>query len=143
MSLALCTIALPDDPIVEHLPKGLVLFNPVIDLVDGWTGGQKKCSDNGIDPKTFSPAHFVTKNLPPTLVLSGSDDPLISPDQIRAFQKRMQDAGNRCDFIEYPGAGHGFFNYGRQRNKYFQYTMWAFTDFVAGSPGGPGRGVLD
>lgn len=143
LSLAMCTIALPDDPIVEHPPKALVLFNPVIDLVDGWEGGRKKCVAAKIDPQSFSPAHHVTANLPPTLVLSGSDDPLISPAQIRAFQKRMQTAGNRCDFIEYPSAGHGFFNYGRERNKYFQYTMWAFTDFLAGSPGGLGRGVLD
>ncbi len=143
LSLALCTIALPDDPIVEHPPKGLVLLNPVIDIVDGWAGGRKKCEAAGIDPQSFSPAHHVKPGLPPTLILSGSDDPLISPAQIRAFQERMKAAGNRCQFIEYPGVGHGFFNYGRERNKYFQWTVWAFEDFVGSAESlERGRGVL-
>jgi acetyl esterase/lipase len=43
LSLALSTIALDDDPVIEHAPEGFILFNPVIDLVDGWSGGRKKC----------------------------------------------------------------------------------------------------
>lgn len=142
LSLALSTIELDDDPVIEQLPKGYVLLNPVIDLVDGWSGGRNKCKQAGIDPLSFSPAHHVRPGLPPTLILSGSDDNLITPDQIKGFQQRMQDAGNRCEFIEYPGAGHGFFNYGRERNKYFQWTMWAFEDFLAGSPGQQSDGVF-
>lgn len=130
LALALTTIGLDNDPVVETSPKGYVLFNPVIDLVDGWAGGQKKCRNAGIDPATFSPAHHVKAGLPPTLVLSGSDDSLITPKQIRGFQARMQSAGNECRFIEYPGAGHGFFNHGREDNRYFQWTMWAFEDFL-------------
>ena len=80
----------------------------------------------------------VRSQLPPTLILSGEQDPLIPPKLIREFQKRMVDAGNRCEFIEYPGAGHGFFNYGRERNQFFQWTMWAFEDFLSGSSGKPG-----
>ena len=120
-----------------------MLLNPVIDIVDGWAGGRKKCKAAGIDPQSFSPAHHVKPGLPPTLILSGSDDPLISPAQIRAFQERMKAAGNRCQFIEYPGVGHGFFNYGRERNKYFQWTVWAFEDFVGSAESlERGRGVL-
>ncbi|MEQ9409283.1 MAG: alpha/beta hydrolase fold domain-containing protein [Fuerstiella sp.] len=142
LSLALSTIALDDDPIIQHPPRGYVLFNPVIDLVDGWSSGRKKCEKAGTDPESFSPAHHVRPGLPPTLVLSGSADPLITPAQIKAFQKRMQQAGNRCEFIEYPGAGHGFFNCGRERNQYFQWTMWAFEDFLTGSPERQWRGVF-
>ncbi|GAB5441795.1 MAG: hypothetical protein Fues2KO_21440 [Fuerstiella sp.] len=130
LSLALSTITLPDDPVIERLPKGYVLFNPVIDLVDGWDGGQKKLDKANIDHRSFSPAHQVRPGLPPTLILSGSDDPLITPQQIKAFQDRMQQAGNRCEFIEYPNAGHGFFNYGRERNQYFHWTMWEFVRFL-------------
>jgi len=132
LSLALSTIALPDDPIVEHPPKGFVLLNPVIDLVDGWEGGRKKCLAAGIDPQSFSPAHHIVADLPPTLILSGEQDALIPPSQIRAFQQRMRDAGSQCDFIEYPGVGHGYFNYGRKRNTYFQYTMWAIVESLDG-----------
>lgn len=130
LSLALSTISLPDDPVIASQPRGLVLLNPAIDLVDAWSGGRKKCETAGIDPKSFSPAHHVRKKLPSTLVLSGENDSVIPPKLIRRFQQRMREAGNECQFIEYPDAGHGFFNYGREDNKYFQWTMWAFEDFL-------------
>ena len=130
LSLALATIALDDDPVIEHMPKGFVLFNPVIDLVDGWQNGQKKCRAKGIDPKSFSPAHHLRAGLPPTLVLSGSKDGLISPDLLEKFKSEMTQAGNRCEVKIYPGAGHGFFNYGRDENQYFQPTMWQFEQFL-------------
>jgi arylsulfatase A len=130
LSLALATIALDDDPVIEHLPSGFVLFNPVIDLVDGWSNGRKKCEAAGIDPRSFSPAHHVRGGLPPVLVLSGSEDTLITPQLIREFEQRMKAAGNHSRFVEYPGAGHGFFNYGREQNQYFQWTMWQFEAFL-------------
>ena len=130
LSLSLLTIALEDDPVIEHLPKGLVLFNPVIDLVDGWEGGQNKCRAKGLDPKRFSPAHHIRSGLPPTLVLSGSEDKLIPPVLLDQFQTKMTLAGNRCEVKIYPGAGHGFFNYGREDNQYFQPTMWQFEEFL-------------
>ena len=111
-------------------PAGYVLYNPAIDLVDGWSGGRKKLIAANMDVRAFSPAHQVVKGLPPTLVLSGSDDSVITPKQIHAFVKRMQNAGNEARFIEYAGAGHGFFNYGRDDNKYFDDTQWAFEDFL-------------
>ena len=131
LSLALSTISLNDDPVIKNLPQGYVLFNPVIDLVDGWAGGRKKCESDGIVPQSFSPAHHVRAGLPPTLILSGSNDGLIPPRLVRSFQTRMKEAGNECKFIEYPDAGHGFFNYGRENNTYFRLTMQAFEDFLA------------
>lgn len=132
LSLALATLPLSDDPVIDHMPQGMVLFNPVIDLVDGWQAGQAKCENAGISPRSFSPAHFVRPQLPPILIQSGSDDPLITPAQIRAFQGRMEDVGQSCQFVEYAGAGHGFFNYGREDNQYFQWTMWEFEAFLRG-----------
>ena len=130
LSLALFTIALDDDPVIARPPRGLVLFNPAIDLVDGWSGGRRKCEQAGIAPRSFSPAHHVHSQLPPTLVLSGETDSVIPPPLIREFQARMKAEGNDCRFIEYPNAGHGFFNYGREENIYFQWTLWAFEDFL-------------
>jgi acetyl esterase/lipase len=130
LSLALSTISLNDDSVIEVLPKGYVLFNPVIDLVDGWAGGRKKCEAAGIAPLSFSPAHHVRAGLPPTLILSGSNDGLIPPRLIHTFQTRMKQVGSDCRFVEYPGASHGFFNYGREDNRYFRLTMQAFEDFL-------------
>jgi len=130
LSLALLTIGLKDDPVISRPPRGLVLFNPAIDLVDGWAGGRKKCEQAKIDPRSLSPAHHVRPDLPPTLVLSGERDSVIPPALVHQFVKRMEAAGNECRFVEYPDAGHGFFNYGRENNVYFQWTMWAFEDFL-------------
>ncbi|MEM1069902.1 MAG: sulfatase-like hydrolase/transferase [Planctomycetota bacterium] len=130
LSLALSTIELPDDPVIDHPPVGFVLFNPVIDLVDGWSSGRKRCEQKGIDPRSFSPAHHVNRELPPVLVLSGSEDTLITPTLIRAFQRRMTAAGNESQFVEYPKATHAFFNYGRHENQYFQWTMWEMENFL-------------
>ena len=128
LSLALATIPLRNDPVVS--PAGFVLFNPVIDLVDGWQAGQRKCREHQIDPASFSPAHFVTESLAPILVLSGSEDALITPPMIDAFGKRVSNAKGEFRSVIYPGAEHGFFNYGRNENKYFRWTMWQFEQFL-------------
>lgn len=130
LSLALSTIDPGGKGFKKPEPAGLVLFNPVIDLVDGWSGGRKKCLQAGIEPRDFSPAHNVRKGLPPMLILSGGRDSLIPPALIHKFQKRLADVGGESQFIEYPEAGHGFFNYGREGNKYFQWTMWEMEKFL-------------
>ena len=101
-----------DDKSIPIDPKALILFDPAIDLIDGWKGGQERLKPFNIDPKTFSPAHYVRTGMPETLVISGSNDGVIPPDLIRAFVKRMEEKGNKATFIEYPGLGHAVFNYG-------------------------------
>lgn len=44
------------------------------------------------------------------VVYNGEDDTFISPDAITAFQAEMDKAGARYQFINYPGAIHGFTN---------------------------------
>jgi len=44
------------------------------------------------------------------LVLHGSDDKFISPEQIEAFKQEMKTAGADFQFISYPGAIHSFTN---------------------------------
>ncbi|QDT13048.1 sulfatase-like hydrolase/transferase [Planctomycetes bacterium K23_9] len=130
LSLALLTIALENDPAITDSPRGMVLFNPAIDLVEGWEGGREKCEAAGIDPMTFSPAHHVRAGLPPTLVMSGSEDHIITPKMLDAFQARMKAVGSRCEVTIYPGAGHSFFNYGRNGGEYFHWTMWQVESFL-------------
>ncbi len=64
------------------------------------------------------------------LILSGAKDTLITPTLIRSFQKRLAAVGGESQFIEYPQAGHGFFNYGREDNQYFQWTMREMAKFL-------------
>ena len=130
LSLALSTLTADGESLVSPTPAGFILFNPVIDLVEGWTGGRKKCEAKGIEPADFSPAHHVRTGLPPMLILSGGKDELITPSMIRKFQDRLEAVGGESLFVEYPEAGHGFFNYGREENRYFQWTMWQFETFL-------------
>jgi dienelactone hydrolase len=44
------------------------------------------------------------------LVLNGADDPFVKPEQIAAFEQEMSAAGVEYEFINYPGALHGFTN---------------------------------
>ncbi|MCF8379499.1 MAG: dienelactone hydrolase family protein [Bacteroidales bacterium] len=46
------------------------------------------------------------------------------------FEKKMKAMGNRCDLMGYEGAGHGFFNYGKNENLYFIDTMNKLDDFL-------------
>lgn len=42
------------------------------------------------------------------LVFNGADDPFVPPEQIKAFEKEMSDAGVTYMFINYPGVQHSF-----------------------------------
>ncbi len=48
----------------------------------------------------------------PLLVFNGADDPLVTAEQIEAFRREMDAAGADYQFINYPGAVHGFTNPG-------------------------------
>jgi dienelactone hydrolase/uncharacterized protein YndB with AHSA1/START domain len=44
------------------------------------------------------------------LVLNGADDAMVPPEQIQGFMEEMDKAGVDYEFINYPGAKHGFTN---------------------------------
>lgn len=135
LSLAMVSLSGFDNPEDNNSipidPKALVLFNPAIDLVEGWSGGRNRCLKAKINPEGFSPAHNVKPGVPETLILSGEKDGVITPAMIRKFMERMEKHGNKSTFVEYPGAGHSFFNYGKGgSNDYFFKTMKEVEKFL-------------
>jgi dienelactone hydrolase len=46
------------------------------------------------------------------LVFNGADDPLVTGEQIASFKSEMDAAGANYEFVNYPGAVHGFTNPG-------------------------------
>jgi dienelactone hydrolase len=44
------------------------------------------------------------------LVLNGADDPMITKEQIAAFEKDMAAAGAKSELVNLPGAKHSFTN---------------------------------
>lgn len=95
-----------DDTSVSCIPNALILFNPVYDNSE--TGyGYNRVSEYW---KDFSPMHNLKPGTPPTTVFLGTKDKLIPAETAKAFQKTMQENGDRSDLHLYKDMPHGFFN---------------------------------
>ncbi|MBS2211308.1 family 43 glycosylhydrolase [Carboxylicivirga mesophila] len=105
-----------EDTSVSCVPKALVLFNPVLNNgPDGY--GYERVGDFY---KQFSPHHNLHINTPPTLIMVGTEDKLFTPPMAKAYKKKMENMGLRCDLIFYQGYGHAFFNKGQSEEMYYQ-----------------------
>lgn len=113
-----------DGPLTK--PNAMVLFNPVYDNgPGGWGAGRVK--DRYAE---FSPAHNISKNDPPNIVFLGSKDNLIPVATAKNFQKKMQDAGVKSELFIYEGQGHGFFNHGKDNNRWYDATVGEMDKFL-------------
>ncbi|MHC4925288.1 MAG: alpha/beta hydrolase [Planctomycetota bacterium] len=117
-----------EDHAVSSRPDAVVLFNPVFDNGpdEGW--GHKTVQDYW---KDISPAHNIRKDTPPTIIFLGTVDKLIPVAVAERYKQRMEAAGSRCDLHLYEGAGHGFFNHGKEDGKHYRATVSAMDEFLA------------
>ena len=84
------------------IPDGIILYAAVID--NGPAGyGHNRIGDQYVD---FSPFHLVKENLPPTLILHGEDDELLSCDRMREYCMSLSGHRNKCSLKCYKGIGH-------------------------------------
>ena len=112
---------------VSSKPNALVLFNPVINTMkEGY--GSERLRDKA---KTISPAHHVVPKLPPTLIFHGTNDMTVPFSNVTDFQSKMEAAGNICYVMPFEGQGHGFFNFGRSENKFYELTTKKMISFLA------------
>lgn len=56
-----------------------------------------------------SPINFVTAQSPPTIILHGGTDQLVSVSQSTSLQTKLQSVGVANQYIYYPTEGHGWF----------------------------------
>ena len=111
---------------VSAKPDALVLFNPVYD--NGPNGyGYDRVNDRY---REISPLHNIDQGSPPTIVFLGTNDALIPVATARAYEDKMESAGSRCDTHLYEGQPHGFFNKGRNGDKYYIATVLAMDKFL-------------
>lgn len=68
-----------------------------------------------------SPIRQITGNEPPYLIVHGTADPLVPPQQSQAFAQALRKAGVDVTYLEIPGGGHGF------DTPEFYHTL---TDFI-------------
>ena len=105
-----------EDTSISCIPKALVLFNPVANnSKEGY--GYDRLKDYW---KDFSPAHNLTKNTPPTLIMLGTKDKLFKPALAEQYKQKMESLGLRCDLILYEGQDHAFFNFDKSKDMHFQ-----------------------
>jgi acetyl esterase/lipase len=58
--------------------------------------------------QSSSPIHFVTAQSPPTLILHGGADPIVSPSQSTALKAKLEADDVPVQMVLYPGEGHGW-----------------------------------
>lgn len=104
-----------EDVAVSARPNAMILLNPVIDTTPGGYLGKLLPKEGD---ESLSPLHHVKPGTPPTLICHGTADKTVPYDNVVEFEKAMKEAGNRCELASFEGAGHGFFNPGRDGDHF-------------------------
>ncbi|MGZ0654679.1 alpha/beta hydrolase [Coraliomargarita sp. W4R53] len=116
-----------DDESISCKPAALVLFNPVYN--NGPEGyGYDRVKDYW---EAFSPAHNLSTETPPTLVLFGTKDIHVPVTMAEDYKQKMETLGRRCDLHFYEGQSHGFFNYTDAQMPYYKATVREMDRFLA------------
>jgi acetyl esterase/lipase len=128
-----------EDARISSVPNAMALFNPAVVLapVEGLTPANEervtRLKDRmGVEPRAISPYHHIMKGAPPTIIFHGKADPTVPYATVEMFTRAMTDAGNKCTLVGYEGQAHGFFNYGRGGNEYYEKTLKELDSFLAG-----------
>lgn len=109
--VAVCTALIPgceDDAelTTSATPNAMILFNPVIKTTADGYGANKLVGQE----TELSPVHHVRENLPPTLIMHGTQDTTVPFQNAVEFTEKMNECGNQCTLIPAFGESHGFFN---------------------------------
>ncbi len=156
--LAACTAVIGelDEPSesaeISSVPNALALFNPAVVLApfDGIEIDEAKQADlasrTGVPPVQISPLHHLRSGLPPTIIFHGEADTTVGFHTVRRYAEVNQALGNRCELVGYPGAAHGFFNYGRggDPGEHYLDTLSRLHEFLfsLGYIDGPPTGLI-
>lgn len=119
-----------EDPNISSKPNALVLFNPAVDLVGL---SKKRRSDKKFVNRVeeLSPLQHVKKGVPPCIIFHGTADRTVPFESVERFSTAMKKSGNVCRLVPFEGKGHGFFNYGRDKdNSSFKQTLQAADRFL-------------
>lgn len=124
--LAAATATLPgldepgEDTSTSCRPDALVIFNAPFDARPNQSGFEKTLLAQNRD---FMPINHIRAPFPPTILLLGSEDHIVSPEDARRTQSTIQSVGGRCDLHIYEGQRHGFFNAKNAGGKYHALTL--------------------
>ena len=113
-----------DDRKVSAVPDAMVLCNPILDMTEGsWIkfviGGPAMAKNapaadlHPTDAQTklaqaLSPRFQIKHGQPPAILMHGTADRVVNPQQAQDFADADKKAGNRCDLVWMEGSGHAF-----------------------------------
>lgn len=110
---------------ISPVPNLLIGYNPVADLTEPRWAGRF-----GENTGAISPLKLVRAGLPDTLIFHGVDDQTVPIRQVRDYCEAMKEAGGHCTLKEYEGATHGFFNQGKDSNRWYPEVLAATIAFL-------------
>lgn len=134
--LAAAVGVIPDQGL-KYLPRGLLLFNPALDL---GRSARMQSIFRG-QAAAFSPIEFVREDLPATWIVHGTADKVVPHSTAADFCARMQSHGNACELVSFAAQGHGFFNVGKAQHGAVREHLLAYLQARGAlanvSPGAP------
>lgn len=135
LAAAVTTLSGLDEPGEDTSTKtranALILFNSAIDRGPGSRGFERVKAAMGDDWKSISPIHNLYSGFPPTIHFLGKADKNITVESAEKMKSEIEKLGSRCEVHLYDGQEHGFFNYGRNNNRYYELTLTETDKFLA------------
>jgi acetyl esterase/lipase len=107
-----------EDTTVSSKPNAMIFSSSCFDpTLDQWFVKQV---ETRYPARTVSPNHLVRSNLPPSLVLHGTNDRMCSFRTAETFVSVMTKAGNKCEFHRLQDATHFYFFERKYRDEGIQ-----------------------
>jgi acetyl esterase/lipase len=88
----------------EERPNVLMLYSPALNMAQDpfFT----RIMLGKADPALYSPSEYISRSLPPTLIIQGEEDTIVYAKDSRAFCAAAEKDAVRCELHVYPGVGH-------------------------------------
>ena len=96
------------DPPLDCIPNALVLFSPMLDILNDGYGSAQFESPTAM--KLASLSNYIREEIPPMMILAGTADRLTPFASLTKFVKRMRKKKNRCDLMPFESRDQNFFN---------------------------------
>lgn len=112
----------PSCDVVPTAPAGVIAVYPTADLAATWADVRELSDETpfpeiytGGTPSQFpdrydeaSVQHLIRSGLPPTLLITGTNDLLVRVERMRELTTRLRAAGSAVELVEVPFADHAF-----------------------------------
>lgn len=126
LAAALGTVGSEDASSNSYRPNLSILYYPVVDMLSrsfGFSGTPESF-------KQISPFHNVSKATPPTLILLGTKDSIVSVETIETYRDKLLQNGVDCELYLFEGAGHPIFLYRKPLTEDYYKVRKLTDDFL-------------